>query len=315
MSTDSGAGTRGVRALFPGQGSQTPGMGRAFALARPEAAAVFDEACDVLGLDMRALCWESAPQELAATHNAQPALVTAAVAAWRVLEAHGVRAAAAAGHSVGAVAALVAAGWLPFSDAVRLVRLRGELMAGAPGRGGMCAVIATGTERADALQTADRHGLDLAADNSPRQCVVSGDLDAVHAFAAELGARTRLLDVSHAFHSRLMAPVAERWKSAVSELRLTAGAPVGLLTTGEFSGDPAEVAADLAATLCAPVRWRELMTAVADERFEPARYAALGPAQALVGLAKHHPSKPRVALLDTPVAVDAFVRRLEVEKA
>jgi len=290
-------------------------MGRALALARPEAAAVFDEACDVLGLDMRALCWESAPQELAATHNAQPALVTAAVAAWRVLQAGGVRAAAAAGHSVGAVTALVAAGWLPFADAVRLVRLRGELMAGAPGRGGMCAVIATGAERDGALAAAQRHGLDLAADNSPRQCVVSGDLDAVRAFAAELGARGRLLDVSHGFHSSLMVPVAERWNTAVGELKLTAGAPVGLLTTGVFSADPVAVAADLAATLCAPVRWQQVLTAVADERFEPAPYVALGPARALVGLAKHHPAKPRVTLLDTPVAVDAFLRRLEVGKA
>ncbi|NUR60191.1 MAG: ACP S-malonyltransferase, partial [Catenulispora sp.] len=180
---------------------------------------------------------------------------------------------------------------------------------------GMCAVIATGADRDSALAAAERHGLELAADNSPRQCVVAGPLDAVHAFAAELGARSRLLDVSHAFHSRLMAPVAERWSAAVAELRLTAGAPVGLLTTGVFSRDPAEVADDLAATLCAPVRWQELLTAVADKQFEPAPYVALGPARALVGLAKHHPSKPRVALLDSPIAVDAFVRHLEVEKA
>ncbi|NUR60533.1 MAG: ACP S-malonyltransferase, partial [Catenulispora sp.] len=108
VEADSGVAAFGVRALFPGQGSQTPGMGRALAQSCPEAAAVFDEAGDALGLDMRALCWQTAPQELAATHNAQPALVTAAVAAWRVLEVRGVRAAAAAGHSVGAVAALVA---------------------------------------------------------------------------------------------------------------------------------------------------------------------------------------------------------------
>jgi len=316
MSTvsESGSGSAGVRALFPGQGSQVPGMGRAFAQACPEAAAVFDEASDALGLDMRTLCWESEPRELAATQNAQPALITASVAAWRVLEARGVRATLAAGHSVGAVAALVAAGRVPFAEAVKLVRLRGELMASAPGRGGMCAVLANGPERLEALATVERYGLDVAADNSPRQFVAAGDLDAVHAFAAELGARARLLDVSHAFHSRLMSPVAERWEAAVRDLELAAGEiPVGLVTTGAFGTDPAELAKDLAAALCAPVRWQDLMTEAAAPAFDPAWYAALGPAQALVGLAKQHPSKPRVALLDTPVAVDAFARRLEVE--
>ncbi|MFI0739147.1 ACP S-malonyltransferase [Streptomyces sp. NPDC021100] len=304
-------GPHGVLALFPGQGSQVPGMGRAFATARPEAAAVFDEASDALGIDMRALCWDAPAPELASTDNAQPALLTASVAAWRVLEAEGATAASAAGHSVGAVAALVATGRLEFTDAVRLVRLRGELMAAAPGKGGMCAVLATGDEREKALAQAAEHGLDIAADNSPRQFVASGDLPAIGEFAAAVGARAKPLDVSHAFHSRLMAPAAADWEAAVAEVRLRpATAPVGLITTGAFGTDDAAVRRDLADALCAPVRWRELMDATAGRPEPAAPLVAVGPAKALVGLAKHFAAKPQVSLVDTPTSLTALLRRL-----
>jgi len=311
MSTNSGMV---VRALFPGQGSQAPGMGRSLALAYRQAAEVFDEASDALGLDMRALCWDADAQELAQTQNAQPALITVGVAAWRALEVRGVRAVAAAGHSVGAIAALVAARRLAFADAVRLVRLRGELMASAPGEGGMTAVIAQGLERAEALAAVERLGLDVAADNSPRQFVAAGDLAALRTLADLLGPRAKPLAVSHAFHSRLMAPVAARWQDAVAELKIGGGrVPVGLVTTGAFSTEPEELAKDLAAALCSPVRWQDVMTEA--EAFGPAPYAAFGPGTGLVGLAKQHPVKPRVALVDSPVTLDALVRRLELGDA
>ncbi|MFH8751973.1 ACP S-malonyltransferase [Streptomyces rimosus] len=302
-----------ILALFPGQGSQHPGMSRAFATAHPAAANTFDEASDALGIDMRALAWDAPAHELASTDNAQPALLTASVAAWRVLAGHGPRAGAAAGHSVGAVAALVATGRLEFADAVRLVRLRGELMAAAPGKGGMCAVLATGDDRERALAQAAAHGLDIAADNSPRQFVASGDLTAIEDFAAAVGARAKPLEVSHAFHSRLMAPAVADWEAAVAEVRLcSATAPVGLITTGTFGTDDAEVRQDLARALCAPVRWRELMEAM-SRRAEPALpLVAVGPAKALVGLAKHVPAHPKVSLVDTPTSLNALLRRLGV---
>ncbi|WP_035800606.1 ACP S-malonyltransferase [Kitasatospora mediocidica] len=303
--------TRRIRALFPGQGSQEPGMGRALAAAYPAAAACFDEASDVLGLDLRALCWDAPAARLAETQNAQPALLTAAVATWRVLEEHGVTLAATAGHSVGAFASLVAAGSLPFPQAVELIRLRGELMASAPGEGGMCAVIAVGPDRAEALAAVERHGLDLAADNSPRQFVAAGALADVRALATELGARAKLLEVSHAFHSRLMAPVAERWAQAVQRTEIAdAAVPVGLVAIGSFGTDAADLAKDLAAALCAPVHWQQLMTELGAEG---PPLAAIGPAKALVGLAKHFPDRPRPTLVNTPVSLEAFVRRLETE--
>jgi [acyl-carrier-protein] S-malonyltransferase len=303
-------GLRGVCVLFPGQGSQSVGMGRALAGAYPEAEECFAEASEVLGFDLRALCWNGPAGELAETENAQPALLTASVAAWRVLQRHGgLRLAAAAGHSVGGVAALVAAGRLAFGDAVRLIRLRGELMASAPGRGGMCAVAAHGPERELALAAVRRHGLDLAADNTPRQFTASGPVDAVEAFVAEQGARVKRLDVSHAFHSRMMRPVEAEWRAAVREAGIGSGTvPVGLVAGGRFALGAEELGRDLADALCAPVRWRGLMEEVIAAG--PPLVAA-GPAKPLVGMAKHFPERPGVLLADTPGAVGAVLRRLE----
>ena len=298
-----------IAALFPGQGSQVPGMGKSLAAAFGEAAAVFDEASEVLGVDVRALLWESPASRLAATENAQPALVIAGLAAWRVLERRGVVLRAAAGHSVGALAALVATGRLDLAEAVRLARLRGELMARAPGSGGMCAVITADGERTDALAVAEHLGLDVAADNSPRQFVVSGPLDTVRAFAGAIGPRAKLLDVSHAFHSRMMAAVEGAWTAAVEQIDLLpSGVPVGL-AAGSFSADNGEIAKDLMSAVSAPVRWRELM-----ETMPPDAYlAGLGPAKALVGLARHFPARPAMSLVDSPAAVNAFLSRYAEE--
>ncbi|MFE0101588.1 ACP S-malonyltransferase [Streptomyces sp. NPDC059009] len=300
-----------VHALFPGQGAQTPGMARGLARAFPEADAVFEEASEELGIDLRTLCWDAPPQLLAATENAQPALLTAALATWRVLERRGVTLASAAGHSVGAVAAVVATGRVELADAVRLVRLRGTLMASAPGRGGMCALAVAGPEqRGDLLARARGEGLDLAADNSPRQCVVSGEIAAVRRFAAQIGPRARPLDVSHAFHSRLMAPVADAWRDAATAQRLAdSPRPVGLVTRGVFGTRTEDVRADLVDALCAPVRWRELMELlVADRGGTP---VALGPARPLVSLARHFPGRPVTRLVSTPQEVGVVLRALE----
>lgn len=282
-------------------------MGRSLARAYPEADACFDEASRVLGTDMRTLCWSAAPQVLAATENTQPALLTAAVAAWRAARSQGVEPTSAAGHSVGALAALVAAERLDFAAALRLAALRGRLMASAPGQGAMVAVMAhSERKRIDALMTAGRHDLDLAGDNSPRQMVFSGEAPKVDRFVSELGASAQKLRVSHAFHSRLMRPVAERWEEAVAQAPLVDGTvPVGLISMGRYNTDTGQIRSDLYEALCTPVRWRELMQALLAEDPGPA-LVGFGPAKALNGMLRHLPDAPKVIAADTQVGIESL---------
>ncbi|WP_372405664.1 ACP S-malonyltransferase [Streptomyces luteireticuli] len=296
-----------VCALFPGQGSQSVGMGRDLCASFAEAAAVFDEAGDVLGLDVRELCWRSSPAVLAATENAQPALLTCSVAAWRALGTGGVTAASAAGHSVGALGALVVAGCLGFGDAVALSRLRGELMAAAPGEGAMCAVLLSPSmPRERVAELAGDCGVDLAADNSARQVVYSGDRERMRDFSSRVGARAKALDVSHAFHSRLMKPVEEDWRAAVDRVGIRPPRiPVGLISRGVFGTDPAAVRADLVASLCAPVRWREVMAAAGTRP-----RVALGPARSLAGMERGAHTAAPVRAADTSAAVRAALAAL-----
>ncbi|GAA2925135.1 ACP S-malonyltransferase [Streptomyces thioluteus] len=295
-----------VCALFPGQGSQSVGMGRNLCASFPEAAAVFDEAGDVLGLDVRELCWRSSRAVLAETENAQPALLTCAVAAWRVLAGGGVTAAAAAGHSVGALGALVVAGCLDFGDAVALSRLRGELMAAAPGDGAMCAVLLSpAMPRERVADIAEDCGVDLAADNSARQVVYSGERKRMRRFSSEVGARAKALDVSHAFHSRMMKPVEKDWRAAVERVGIRPPrVPVGLIGRGVFGTDPAAIRADLVASLCAPVRWRQVMAAAGTHP-----RVALGPARSLTGMERRGAASMRLA--DTSAAVRAVLAALQ----
>lgn len=172
---------------FPGQGSQHVGMGKDLVSRFPVAARVFAEADEVLGFPLSRLCFEGPPEELNDTINAQPAILTASVAALRVLEERGEQPLCVAGHSVGEFAALVAAGALAFEDALRLVQERGRLMreAGLQNPGGMAAILGLEAERVVALcrEAAERVGrpVGVANDNCPGQVVISGDEEALQA--------------------------------------------------------------------------------------------------------------------------------------
>ncbi|MBH1937205.1 ACP S-malonyltransferase [Streptomyces sp. AV19] len=283
------------------------GMGRDLCASFPEAAAVFDEAGEVLGLDVRELCWRSDRAVLAATENAQPALLTCAVAAWRALAAGGVTAAAAAGHSVGALGALVVAGCLGFGDAVALSRLRGGLMAAAPGDGAMAAVLLSpAMPRERVARIAEDCGVDLAADNSARQVVYSGERERMDRFRSGVGARAKALDVSHAFHSRMMKPVEKDWRAAVDRVGIRPPrVPVGLISRGVFGTDPTAIRADLAASLCAPVRWREVMAGAGTHP-----RVALGPARSLAGMERGADAAVPVRAADTSAAVRSVLAAL-----
>ncbi|WP_372893336.1 ACP S-malonyltransferase, partial [Rhodosalinus sp.] len=221
--------------VFPGQGAQSVGMGRALAEAYPAARAVFEEVDDALDEKLSALIWEGEAETLTLTRNAQPALMATSLAAMTALEAEGVRIGAAAfvaGHSLGEYSALAAAGALSIADAARLLRLRGDAMQRAVpvGEGAMAALLGLGLDAAREVAAEAAQGEVCAAanDNDPQQVVVSGHKGAVERaveIAKARGAkRAVLLPVSAPFHSALMQPAAEEMKAALNEVRLTAPA-------------------------------------------------------------------------------------------
>jgi [acyl-carrier-protein] S-malonyltransferase len=206
--------------LFPGQGSQFAGMGRSLADAHPEAARVFEEADDALGFAISRLCFEGPEADLKLTENTQPALLTVSVAAHRVLDSKGLMPDYVAGHSLGEYSALVAAGSLPFADALRLVRKRGRYMQEAvpAGVGAMAAVLKLPEGKLDAILAEAAQGEIVTAANlnTPDQVVIAGHAGAVNRameLAKAAGARRAvLLPVSAPFHCPLMKPAQERLK-------------------------------------------------------------------------------------------------------
>jgi [acyl-carrier-protein] S-malonyltransferase len=222
--------TSKVALLFPGQGSQQVGMGRDLAEHHPAAASAFDEASEALGFDLRELCWDGPAERLELTVNAQPAIVATSVAALRALEAARpvLDDPICLGHSVGEYSALVAAGALSLSDAVRLVRKRGELMQSVAS-GGMSAVLGLDAAIVEAAITGS--GAVVANDNAPGQVVISGPDEAIasasHRLRSAGAKRVVPLRVSGAFHSPDMRAIAGGLREALDgaawrELRLRA---------------------------------------------------------------------------------------------
>ena len=207
-----------VALLFPGQGSQYPGMGRDLCEHSPAARAVFEEADEAVGFALSRLCFEGSAEELQLTANTQPAILTCSVAAYRVLAQHHTEFAYVAGHSLGEYSALVAAGSLPFSDAVRTVRHRGQYMQEAVpvGTGGMAALVGLSREHAEALCQAAANGEVVAPANinTPEQIVIAGNIGAVRRAmeqALQAGAKRAVeLPVSAPFHCALMLPAQQR---------------------------------------------------------------------------------------------------------
>jgi malonyl CoA-acyl carrier protein transacylase len=257
--------------VFPGQGSQTPEMRDLVAEVRPD---LLDQALEAVGEDPFARAEES-------TRFAQPAIFCASLAGWSALGSPDGD--FMAGHSLGELGALVAAGALAERDGLELVALRGRLMAEAD-EGGMVALMGRGAaERAPELAAA--HGVSVANDNSPQQVVLSGArgaLPAVAAAAEELGLRAMALPVTGAFHSPLMAPAVPEFARALERVRMHAPrVPVlSAVTAAPFE----DVRAQLVEALTMPVRWRETMLALHELGVE--RFVEVGPGRVLTGLVK-----------------------------
>ncbi|MFA3917831.1 ACP S-malonyltransferase [Ruegeria hyattellae] len=255
--------------VFPGQGAQTIGMGKALAEAYPAAQAVFNEVDAALGEKLSDLIWDGDIAELTLTQNAQPALMATSLAAMRALEAEGVsidRASFVAGHSLGEYSALAAAGALSVADTARLLRTRGQAMQSAVpvGEGAMAAILGLDLEavRVVADEAAQGDVCQAANDNDPMQVVVSGSKAAVEraaVIAKEKGAkRAVMLPVSAPFHCALMQPAADVMAEALAGVEIKAPAvPLVANVRAEAVSDPATIRQLLVEQITGSVRWRE----------------------------------------------------------
>lgn len=280
--------------LFPGQGAQAPGMAHDLYDAFPEARERLDAANAILGFDLTGAMFGDDADALRATDITQPALYAHSLAAMAVLEARQEFPHAVAGHSLGEYSALAAAGALSFEEGLRLVRLRGQLMAeaGTDRPGTMAALLGADDAQAEALcaavSTADAVAVP-ANYNSPGQIVISGDVSAVEAAvarAADFGAKKAVpLTVSGAFHSPLMQPAADRLGAALdaAEIR-TPRCPVYLNVTARPTTDPDEIRARLLEQLTAPVRWAQTLAAMHAGGL--GRFVEVGTGNVLSGLVK-----------------------------
>ena len=306
---------------FPGQGSQSVGMGKDLAATFPEAAAVFDEVDAALGEKLSAVMFDGPEETLTLTANAQPALMAVSMAVIRVLEARGLslkeHVAYVAGHSLGEYSALCAAGTFSIADTARLLRIRGNAMQSAVpvGEGAMAAII--GLEQADveaACAEASKGGTcQIANDNGGGQLVISGSKPAVEVaarIATEKGAkRALMLPVSAPFHSALMAPAAEAMREALASV--AKNRPVVPVVANVLAApieDPDEIARRLVEQVTGQVRWRETV-----EWFAAGNVTTLyeiGSGKVLTGLARRIDKSVTGIAVNTPADIDATVAAL-----
>lgn len=305
--------------LFPGQGSQAPGMLKALGERHPVVAETWAEASKALGYDLASLVCEGRKEELDRTEITQPALLAAGVAVWRAWQAQGAPAPLAlAGHSLGEYSALVAAGALDFADALRLVRLRGQLMQAAvpEGRGGMVAVIGLDDQQVAALCGAyDGEGLLAPANyNSPGQVVVAGEtpaLDWLLANGKAKGARMVMrVGMSVPSHCSLLRGAAEQLAAALAEVPVRRPEiPVLHNLDGEARTEPESIRAALAAQLHQPVQWTRSIQALAAQGVE--HWLECGPGKVLTGLVKRSVDGARLHTLEDPAQFDAALSALK----
>ncbi len=300
-----------VGILCPGQGVQHVGMGSALWKNFASTRAVFEEAADVLGRDLRRLCLEGSEEALRETATAQPALYVTGYASWLACQevwqdrvTDGIEVVVAAGHSLGEYTALAVAGAMTFADGLRLVATRGQLMseAGEAQPGAMLAVLGLSLSEVEAVceaaQAATAQVVVVANDNAPGQVVISGTVDAVNAaavLAKERGARRSLpLATSGAFHSPLMTPVAEALGQAIERTEIRLGMfDVVANCTAEPMRTPSEIRAELTDQISARVRWVDSVRRLGAYQLDC--LIELAPGQVLNGLVRR--IEPKLTVL------------------
>jgi [acyl-carrier-protein] S-malonyltransferase len=303
--------------LFPGQGSQYCGMGRDLTEAFAESRQVFDEADAALGFSMSEMCYTASLEELKKTENTQPAMLTVSVAAYRALEKRGVKPDFVAGHSLGEYSALVAAGGVDFSSAVKLVRARGRYMQEAvpAGEGAMAAIL--GLPPAEILEickkAADHEVVSPANLNSPEQTVISGNAAAVKRaveIASQSGAkRAVILPVSAPFHCALMAPAQKRLEHDLRAVNFTA-LKIPLITNVDAeavtTGDEAREA--LIRQVTAPVRWLDSVHEMIESGVTI--FVEVGPGKVLSGLMRQIDRSVRCLNVEDAASLQATIDRI-----
>jgi [acyl-carrier-protein] S-malonyltransferase len=296
-----------VAFCFPGQGSQRVGMARELAAEVPAAAAAFEEANDVLGMDVRGLSFDGPLEELSRTEVTQPALVTASIATLRAVEDRtGAVPDVVVGHSVGEYAALAAAGAASAADLLRLVHERGRISAAVGAGGGMAAVLKLEDAEVERL-CAERDDVWPANYNCPGQIVISGrdeGIDAVSESVRAAGGKVIRLQVAGAFHSPLMAGAAEEFAPAVravqfGEMRLS------FMSTVTSSLETADrVPALLVEQLTAPVRFTQAVRSLVADGV--GTFVEIGPGGVLTGLVKRIDDSVRAIAVSAPADLDAL---------
>jgi len=283
--------TTSLAFLFPGQGSQAVGMGKNLAEHHPIAKQTFEEADDALGMKLSQLCFEGPEDQLRLTENTQPAILTVSIAAWRVLDDKGVKAALVAGHSLGEYSAHVAAGTLSFADAVRAVHNRGKYMQEAVpvGTGAMAAIIGMSIDAVVTLcaDAAQGEVCEPANINSPDQIVISGHAAAIERavkLADERGAkRAKVLPVSAPFHCSLMQPAQDRLAKDLESLNFS---PPQVPVIANVYAKPVEDAVSsreaLIRQVTGAVKWSECVQVLISRGVQT--LVEVGPGKVLSGL-------------------------------
>lgn len=307
--------------IFPGQGSQSVGMGKALAEAFPVAREVFSEVDAALGQKLSALMWGGPAEDLTLTANAQPALMAHSLAVVRVLEAEAGLdlardAAFVAGHSLGEYSALAAAGTFSIADAARLLRIRGDAMQKAvpAGQGAMAALLGADLGQAQALAADAAQGevCEAANDNGGGQVVLSGAraaIDRAIAMAPERGIKRALpLPVSAPFHCSMMRPAADAMREALARVAMKAPVVPVMANVGAAPlSDPDAIRASLVAQVTGTVRWRECVEAMSADGVSS--FYELGSGKVLAGLIKRIAPGAVTASLGGPDDITAFKTR------
>jgi len=303
--------------VFPGQGSQDVGMGKALADAFPVARAVFDEVDDALSQKLSAVMWDGPKETLTLTENAQPALMAVSMAVMRVLETDKGfslkdKVKYVAGHSLGEYSALAAAGAFSLADAARLLKLRGQAMQKAVpvGQGGMAALLGVGMDVAVKVAQAAAQGdvCQVANDNEPTQVVLSGHktaIDRVGEVGKGLGVRRAVpLPVSAPFHCALMQPAADAMAEALGHVKISRPVvPLVANVVASAISDPAEIRRCLVEQVTGTVRWRECVAFMAANGITD--FYEIGSGKVLAGLVKRTAASANATSIGTPADIDA----------